>query len=808
VVRVSVDGKQFLANGERFHLRGVTYGTFRPRDDGARFPEFDRVKRDFEAMSEAGFNVVRTYTAPPDDVVSLAADWGLRLLAGVFYPDWRYLVGASRRDRRQLLADAGAEVRTAARRLRGQESVMGLCLGNEVPADVIRWLGTDTVAGALGHLVEVAREEDPAQLLTYANYPTAEYLQVEGLDFLTFNVFLERREEFAAYLNRLHSLAGERPVILGEVGFDSGGNQDGEGRQAATLDWALGTAMERGLAGTCVFSWTDEWWVGDAAVEGWHFGLTRADRSPKPALGVVADWNSRTVSDVRDRWPSLSVVICAYNAAGTIDECLAHTCALDYPALEVIVVDDGSDDDTAAIAARHPRARLVEAAHHGLSVARNEGYQVATGELVAYLDSDAYPSAEWPYYLALGFGSPALAGMGGPNVAPVGDPMGAHQVARAPGGPQHVLVHDDRAEHVPGCNMAFRRDVLCDVGGFDPVYTAAGDDVDFCWRVLDAGGEIGFHPAALVWHHRRPGLGSYLRQQRGYGRAEALVEARHPHRFTSSGSARWTGRIYGPASGGTAWMARQRVYRGLYGTGAYQSVYQGGGHFLDLAHQLGVPAAAAVLGTAPLGLLRWPLGVPALMALVFLAVVFGIDVTGCRPPTGAGRRFRYGVGAMCLLQPIVRSWARARARKQARLGLDSPPALPAPVKDAGGGVLLLAETGPRAELAATMLTVLRRNGIRVSAAGPWEDYDALLFGSSLVVGELVTSAHPQGSVQVRVRRRLRWGPAALVLGVAGLVALVQFTVGALVLAAAGAEVARGMWCTGARARQAVRAAAR
>ena len=73
-------------------------------------------------------------------------------------------------------------------------------------------------------------------------------------------------------------------------------------------------------------------------------------------------------------------------------------------------------------------------------------------------------------------------------------------MARAPGGPVHVLIADERAEHLPGCNMAFRREVLEQLGGFDPVYMAAGDDVDLCWRVLDRGWDIGFHPAALVWH--------------------------------------------------------------------------------------------------------------------------------------------------------------------------------------------------------------------------------------------------------------------------------------------------------------------
>src|SRR5882672_3004702 len=97
--RVRVDGKFFAAGADRFPFHGVTYGTFEPRGDGERFPERDQVKLDFAEMAEAGFTVVRTYTAPPDDLLDLAADHGLHLFASAFYPDWRYLVGASRRQR-------------------------------------------------------------------------------------------------------------------------------------------------------------------------------------------------------------------------------------------------------------------------------------------------------------------------------------------------------------------------------------------------------------------------------------------------------------------------------------------------------------------------------------------------------------------------------------------------------------------------------------------------------------------------------------------------------------------------------------
>ena len=107
------------------------------------------------------------------------------------------------------------------------------------------------------------REEDPDQLVTYANYPTAEYLPLESLDFLMFNVFLERREDFRRYLTRLHHLAGDRPLVLGEIGpRRRAPARTASEHQAEVLDWQLETAVERGVAGTCVFSWTDDWWVG------------------------------------------------------------------------------------------------------------------------------------------------------------------------------------------------------------------------------------------------------------------------------------------------------------------------------------------------------------------------------------------------------------------------------------------------------------------------------------------------------------------------------------------------------------------
>ena len=123
------------------------------------------------------------------------------------------------------------------------------------------------------------RREDPGALLTYVNYPTTEYLELPFVDFVAFNVYLESREQLAAYLARLQNLAGERPLLLAEVGLDS--RRNGEEAQAATLKWQIETIFEGGCAGAFVFAWTDEWHRGGYDIEDWDFGLTTRDRQAK-----------------------------------------------------------------------------------------------------------------------------------------------------------------------------------------------------------------------------------------------------------------------------------------------------------------------------------------------------------------------------------------------------------------------------------------------------------------------------------------------------------------------------------------------
>jgi GT2 family glycosyltransferase len=435
------------------------------------------------------------------------------------------------------------------------------------------------------------------------NYPTTEYLQLPFLDLVCFNVYLESQARLEAYLARLQNIAGDRPLLMSELGLD--GLRHGEEAQARALDWQVRTTFAAGCAGAFVFAWTDEWYRHGHDVETWAFGLTRADRSPKPALGAVREAFSEVPFPRELPWPRVSVVVCTYNGARIIRDCLEGLSRLDYPEYEVIVVVDGSTDATVAIVRQYD-CRVIQTENRGLAAARNTGLRAATGEIVAYIDDDAYPDPHWLTYLVATFLHSSHAGMGGPNLAPPGDGPIADCVANAPGGPVHVLVTDREAEHIPGCNMAFRKSCLEAIGGFDPQFRTAGDDVDVCWRLQERGWTLGFSPAALVWHHRRNSLRAYWKQQIGYGRAEAMLERKWPEKYNGPGHVRWAGRIYGSGLTHVLRWRRARIYHGIWGVAPYQSLYE---------------PAPSLLGSLP-QMPEWYLMIAILLGLSSLSVVW------------------------------------------------------------------------------------------------------------------------------------------------------------------------------------------
>ena len=136
-----------------------------------------------------------------------------------------------------------------------------------------------------------------------------------------------------------------------------------------------------------------------------------------------------------------------------------------------------------------------------------------------------------------------------------------------------MLITDEEAEHLPGCNMAIRKSCLEALGGFDPQFRVAGDDVDMCWRLQHHGWRLGFCPAAVVLHHRRDSVRAYWKQQRGYGKAEALLVQKWPEKFNSAGHHTFSGRLYGHGLV-HLFFRRRRIHYGIGGFAPFQSLYE------------------------------------------------------------------------------------------------------------------------------------------------------------------------------------------------------------------------------------------
>ena len=798
--RARAGGKFLRLGGDKLWVRGVTYGTFRAGPDGAEFPCPEVVDRDFELMARHGINAVRTYTAPPRWLLDRAWEHGLRVMVGLaaerevgYLNDTRDLAAIERRIRGRVRACAG------------HPAVLCYAIGNEIPAATVRWLGARRIERFLARLAAVVREADPGGLVTYVNYPSTEFLECAFADIVSFNVYLESPERFAGYLPRLQNLAGDRPLLITEFGLDS--LRHGAEAQAALIEAELRAAFAWGAAGAFVYAWTDEWHRGGEDVSDWDFGLVGRDRSPKPALAAVSRAFRELPFPGRLATPRISVVVCTYNGSRTLRDCLEGVCALDYPDVDAIVVDDGSTDQVPAIAARYP-VRLIRTANRGLSAARNTGWQAARGEIVAYLDDDARPDPQWLRYLAWAFQTTGHVAIGGPNIAPAGDGWIADCVANAPGGPMHVLVSDTEAEHIPGCNMAFRRSALEAVGGFDPRFRTAGDDVDLCWRLSDQGGTIGFHPGAMVWHHRRNSVRTYWRQQLGYGRAEALLERKWPERYNPLGHYAWAGRIYGAGLTRALALRRGRIYQGMWGSAPFQSLYQPAAGWvasLPLMPEWALAVAALAL-LSLLGILWRPLGLalPLLAAALLVPVLQAL--AGARRavfpgPAPGGPRLRALTALLHLVQPLARLRGRLRhgltpwrARGLARWAAPRPRAFAVWTGRWRAGEARLGG----------IERALREAGALVRRGGDFDRWDLELRGGLLGSARVLMGVedHGQGRQMVRARLWPRVAAGALVavafLSALSIAALVRGAVpaaavlGALALALA----ARGAWEAG------------
>lgn len=249
------------------------------------------------------------------------------------------------------------------------------------------------------------------------------------------------------------------------------------------------------------------------------------------------------------RW---TIILCTFNRARDLAQALEKLRHLSYPAddHEILVVDNASTDETpeviAAASTDMPNLVSLRAEKPGLSHARNNGMAAARGELVAFIDDDAWPDSDWLHALERGFIDTDTACVGGKVVAvwPQGTPPTwlAERLfcffSLVDYGKPGILSYPD---YPAGTNIAFRKSALKNVGFFSEELGRTGasllsmEEVDMCLRIEDAGYKVVYLPEAIV-HHKvsENRFNEVWLKQRSHcqGISAALIEAR---RFTKAG---------------------------------------------------------------------------------------------------------------------------------------------------------------------------------------------------------------------------------------------------------------------------------
>ena len=225
----------------------------------------------------------------------------------------------------------------------------------------------------------------------------------------------------------------------------------------------------------------------------------------------------------------VSIIIPAHNAAATLAECLGACLKQNYSPTEVIVVDDGSTDDTPRIAQQFP-VEFVRQEQRGPAAARNRGAHVAKGELLIFTDSDCVPEPDWVQRLVDCFDEGVAAVGGTYGIANNGSLL-ARMVHE-----EIVMRHARYGKDVDflgSFNVAVRREAFERAGGFDESFRAAsGEDNDLSYRLRNTGGRLLFTSQAIVRHYHPTRLWPYLKTQARHGFWRMMLYRKHPLRAT------------------------------------------------------------------------------------------------------------------------------------------------------------------------------------------------------------------------------------------------------------------------------------
>jgi mycofactocin system glycosyltransferase len=230
--------------------------------------------------------------------------------------------------------------------------------------------------------------------------------------------------------------------------------------------------------------------------------------------------------------PFVSIIVPVYNRANEIDACLESLLSLDYSPSkrEIIVVDDASSDHTKFVVRRYKVKLIVQKYNQGQSAARNVGVRAATGEIIAFIDSDCVADPNWLRELAPYLQYPRNTLVGGYVDSYFRETLlDRYEEVESPlnmGRKRLIGAGKDSSFYVPTCNMLVRKDAYLEVGGLDESLRV-GEDVDLCWRLKKQGHRLIYVPKGRVRHKHRNRFREGFKRRFDYGTSEAALYARH-----------------------------------------------------------------------------------------------------------------------------------------------------------------------------------------------------------------------------------------------------------------------------------------
>lgn len=225
-----------------------------------------------------------------------------------------------------------------------------------------------------------------------------------------------------------------------------------------------------------------------------------------------------------------SIIIPAYNSADTLQACLSslEQQRMDRAAYEIIVVDDGSQDNTEALVRSFAGVRYIGQANQGPAAARNRGVEVARGDIVLFIDADCVPFPDWLEQMVKPFAQKEIAGVKGAYRSRQHEIVA--QVVQLEYEIKYLhMLKDCYIDFIDTYAAAFRKSAFLQTGGYDTGFTRASvEDQEFSFRMAGRGYKMIFNPQALVWHRHAASLEAYCRKKWKIGYWKVKVLRRHP----------------------------------------------------------------------------------------------------------------------------------------------------------------------------------------------------------------------------------------------------------------------------------------